>query len=90
MYREKAFSFGGGNQCQEKTTEFQQVIDLFHYTILYRIHGRKTTIPNLIKTMFGSSLPSVVCRKAMSYLRYLCLLKHIVLCFCFVFVLCVL
>ena len=29
-----------------------------------------------IKTTFGSSLPPVVCRMPMSYLRYLCLLAH--------------
>jgi hypothetical protein len=37
-----------------------------------------------IKTMFGSSLPPVVCRRAhMSYLCYLCIVisTHIVLCF---------
>ena len=43
-----AFSIGGGNQCHEKTTEFQEVIDLLHHTMLCRIHGRKTTISNLI------------------------------------------
>jgi hypothetical protein len=31
-----AFSIGGGNQCHEKTTEFQQVIDLLHHTMLCR------------------------------------------------------
>jgi hypothetical protein len=42
-----------------------------------------------IKTMFGSSLPPVVCRNRglMSYLRYLCLfaysgVQHIILCLC--------
>ena len=52
-----------------------------------------------IKTMFGSSLPPVVCMRSgfMSYLRWLSLLAyshvptHIVLCFClFFFVLCTL
>ena len=43
-----AFSIGGGNQCHEKTAEFQPVIDLLHHTMLCRIHGRKTTISNLI------------------------------------------
>jgi len=42
-----------------------------------------------IKTMFGSSLPPVVCRWLLSYLRYLFFLacsgvQNIVLCFCFV------
>ena len=42
-----------------------------------------------IKTMFGSSLPSVVCRMFVSYLRYLCLfaysgVQHIL---CYVFAL---
>jgi hypothetical protein len=44
-----------------------------------------------IKTMFGSSLPPVVCRRVMSFLRYLCLFAHSaaqhILC-CVVFLFC--
>jgi len=42
-----------------------------------------------INAMFGSSLPPVVCRRAVSYLRYLCLFAHNgvqhILCCVFVF-----
>ena len=49
---------------------------LYYYEFLFsEFHG----VILRIKTMFGSSLPSVVCRGGgglMSYLRYLCLHAH--------------
>jgi hypothetical protein len=41
-----------------------------------------------IKTMFGSSLPPVVCRRAHVYLRYLCLFTHSGVTYCVVFLFC--
>jgi hypothetical protein len=48
-----AFSIGGGNQCHEKTTEFQQVIDFTkqkYNTLCVGHHFIQTNIYNVNKT----------------------------------------
>ena len=59
---------------------------VFYVSLCSEFRVVMSVMISALKTIFSSSLPSVVWRRLMSYLRYLCVClcpTHIVLCFCF-------